>query len=413
LDDPRSRWAEVVEGREVVFERAVREAAQVMADDLEREPERVRVASVKVQVGDMVTAGQALVETLRPRASVLTVAPSAGKVVAVTVVAGQFIAPGKSMVEIEAPETTNAEGKTVAGVVSKVGAPRRGEGVETPLPLGVLVLGEDVERLATSALEAELVARHWVLESRGSLSAAMSQSDLRSMLDQLWSRVDPSDIFERHGVDRLAFGRVVSVAYPGPDRCEVELEMRALDASGALLFTTRGAGKHGPEPGFADWVGEHPWRAAGCVLLAIWILLALFTRGHAVPYLERHRQETKDRAAFEEGRKASGVAQEVLVDMRRLQDDAANRGRVLIATQLGDQVDRLDQVRRRLETTSRDQDRMLAASGLRPAELVVAVGGAVRRFPNGGTEDEEQLAVDEIARTIDVLRRAVHEKTNI
>lgn len=413
LDEPKSRWAEVVEGREAAFEGAAREACQRIAEELEREQQRVPVAKVLVKAGDTVAAGQPLVETLRPRASVRTVAPAAGKVVSVAVEAGQFVAPGAPLVELEVAAAAGPDGKPGAPVATRVAAPRNGEGVETPLVLAVLVLGEDVDRRATSALEAELAARHWKLESRASLSDAMSQSDLRSMLEQLWDRVNPSDIFARHGVDRLAYGRVASVAYTGPARCEVELEVRALDSTGQLLFATRGSGKHGPEPGLADWIGAHPWRAAGLVLLAAWILLALFTRGKAIPYVERAREEALDRAAFEAGRKVSGAAQEVIVDLRRLQGDASARSRPVIARQLAEQTDRLDQIRRKLETTNRDQDRQLAASGLRPEELVAAVGDAVRRFPAGRDEVAEQVAVDDIARAIETLRRAVHDKTNI
>ena len=413
LDEPKSRWADVVEGREAAFEGALREACRRIAEDLEQEPQRVPVSKVLVKDGDMVAAGQPLVETLRPRAAVRTVAPSAGKVIAIAVAPGQFVAPGATMVDLEAAGVPGPDGKLGPAVVTKVVAPKYSEGVETPLPLAVLTLGEDVDRRATAALEAELVARHWVLESRASLSAVMSQSDLRSMLEQLWDRVSPSDLFARHGVDRLAYGRIVSVAYTGPQRCEVELDVRALDATGALLFTTRATGKFGPEPGLADWIGAHPWRAAGIALFVAWLLLALFTRGKVVPYVDRAKQESMDRAAFEASRKVSGAAQEVITDLRRLQGDAANRGRPIIARQLGEQVDRLDQIRRRLETTSRDQDRLIAASGLHAEELVRSVGEAVRRFPAGGDEVSEQAAVDDIARSIEALRRAVHQNTNI
>ena len=291
--------------------------------------------------------------------------------------------------------------------------PTSADAVEAPLPLTVLTLGEDIQRRGTAALEAALTAHHWKLESRSSLSDAMSQVDLRSMLEQLWDRVSPSDIFARHDVERIAFGRIAKVEYPSDQRCEVEVEVRGLDVAGQLLFTARGMGSHGPEPGLGDWIAAHPWRVLGLVLLALFLILLLFTGGRAVPYVARMQEEAKDAVAVGATRRVSQGVQDLLVDLRRLQDDAAKRGMPGVARALAEQVDRIDQVRQRMESASRAQHRAAASTGMWPDTLLAELTACVRRFPAGGDEATSMTAIRDLSRAVDALRDTVHTKTNV
>ena len=410
LDKPTSRWEEVVEGRDAAFEAALRAACDQLATDLSREPARVVVLKVHTQVGANVERGQLLAEVVTPRAMWRVDATTAGKIKLWSTAVGQSLAPGAVIGEIE--YTSKEEDKPILATLP-LRVPVSAEAVEAPLALTVLTLGEDIERKGTAALEAALTARHWKLESRASLSDAMSQVDVRSMVEQLWDRVSPSDIFARHGVERLAFGRISRVEYLSEQRCEVEVEVRGLDVAGQLLFTARAIGKHGPEPGFGDWVAAHPWRVLGLALLVLWILLLLFTRGRAVPYVARMQEEAKDAQAVEATRRVSRTLQDLLVDLRRLQDDASKRGLSQVARALAEQVDRIDQVRQRMEAASRVQHRAAASSGMWPESLATELVACVRRFPVGGDEAACMHSILELSRAADALRDTVHSKTNV
>ena len=410
LDKPTSRWEEVVEGREAAFEAAVRSACEQVATELSREPTRVAVKKVHVATGGTVERGQLLAEVTTPRALWRVDAPAAGKIKLWSAAAGQVVAPGATVGELE--YTSNETGTpTVVTVPLRV--PTSADAVEAPLPLTVLTLGEDIQRRGTAALEAALTTRHWKLESRSSLSDAMSQVDLRSMLEQLWDRVSPSDIFARHDVERIAFGRIAKVEYPSDQRCEVEVEVRGLDVAGQLLFTARGMGSHGPEPGLGDWIAAHPWRVLGLVLLALFLILLLFTGGRAVPYVARMQEEAKDAVAVGATRRVSQGVQDLLVDLRRLQDDAAKRGMPGVARALAEQVDRIDQVRQRMESASRAQHRAAASTGMWPDTLLAELTACVRRFPAGGDEATSMTAIQDLSRAVDALRDTVHTKTNV
>jgi pyruvate/2-oxoglutarate dehydrogenase complex dihydrolipoamide acyltransferase (E2) component len=401
LDQPTSRWAETIEGREALFDAAVREACESVANELSREPQRLTVSKMLVKSGDTVASGQPLFEVLTPRASLRIAAPKAGQVEAVVVDAGQLVAPGAPVVRLKAGD----EAVVVNG-------PKQGEGSETLLPIAVLTLGEDVDRRCTNALEAALAGRHWKLESRASLSAAMSQSDVRSMLEQLWDRVSPSDIFTRHGVERLAYGRVANVEFPSVSRCLVDLEVRGLDSNGQLLFTARARGSHGPEPTLADWMGAHPWRTAGIVLFVAWLLLALFTRGRTIPYVARMQEEARDAEEVGAGRRAASNIQDISARLRRHQDAATTAGKPAIARRLAEQIDALDQTRHNITSASRVQHRAVAASGMWPEDLIARVNDAVSRYPGCSDDTAAITAIDAITPTIDALRSAIRTRTN-
>jgi pyruvate/2-oxoglutarate dehydrogenase complex dihydrolipoamide acyltransferase (E2) component len=410
LDKPTSRWEEVVEGREAAFEAAVRSACEQVATELSREPTRVAVQKVHVATGGTVERGQLLAEVTTPRALWRVDAPAAGKIKLWSAAAGQVVAPRATVGELEYT-STEAGKPTVVTVPLRV--PTSADAVEAPLPLTVLTLGEDIQRRGTAALEAALTTRHWKLESRSSLSDAMSQVDLRSMLEQLWDRVSPSDIFARHDVERIAFGRIAKVEYPSDQRCEVEVEVRGLDVAGQLLFTGRATGVHGPEPGLADWVAAHPWRVLGLVLLTLFLVLLFFTGGRAVPYVERAREEAKDEQAVAAGRQVTQRLQDVLTDLRRHQTSASTRSLPAVANALAVQVDRIDQIRQRIESASRAQHRAAAATGMWPEFMVTDLASTVRAFPATGNEAAGLGAAQSIARAVDALRDTVHTKTNV
>jgi pyruvate/2-oxoglutarate dehydrogenase complex dihydrolipoamide acyltransferase (E2) component len=411
LDEPKSRWADVVEGREALYGQAAAAAAEKAAAAASKEPYKLALGGWFFEKGDAVLTRQALCELIGVRYTVLVVAPCDGVLETVYGPTGLTITDGTVVAQIR--PTVKPGSIERAPKLVDVGAVRPPKEFESPIPIAVLPLAEDVERRASSAVEAAFLRNEWRVQARAAFLEAMAEQDLRALVEGLWSRISPKDLYTKQGVDRLVYGRVDSVVFPTQDRCEVRISIRGMRKDGELLFSVEGEGSAGPEPSIQGWVREHPWRAAGIALFVAWLLLALFTRGKVVPYVDRAKQESMDRAAFEASRKVSGAAQEVITDLRRLQGDAANRGRPIIARQLGEQVDRLDQIRRRLETTSRDQDRLIAASGLHAEELVRSVGEAVRRFPAGGDEVSEQAAVDDIARSIEALRRAVHQNTNI
>lgn len=401
VDEPTSRFESVVDGRITTFDAAASDAARKVAANLAAGTPDLLVSKVLVSPGARVTSGQPLVELVSPRASYELRASVAGEVASVTTAVGQVAKAGAALLSIR-----NSEGVETTEAVD--GDPLPGE---RPTPISVLPIAEDLERRATTAIEAALLEKGWNVESRASLSDSMSQADLRSMVERLWDKVSPTDLFDRHGVDRLAFGRILHVEFPGPERCNVDLEIRAIDREGKLLFSARAQGAAGPEPTLVDYAAAHPLRICGALLFLVWLGLLLYFRSRAVPHLDRAKQEALDTVAVEAGRAFSKSVQELLVDLRRIQDEHQRLGQSLLVRSIANEVDRLDQIRQAVESLSRKRHREASASGFWPQAELAALQTAVRGYPVSGAEHTSQTAIDALRRSVDSLRDAVRSRT--
>jgi len=401
LDERTSRFESLIDGRTTIFDAAATDAARKIADNLATTATGLQVHKVLVAVGSRVAVGQPLAELRSPRASFEARATSAGEVVAIAASVGQIATVGTDLVSIR-----NAEGAEIRETLSADALPG-----ERPLAISVLPIAEDVDRRATTALESSLLAKGWNIESRASLNESMSAADLRSMVERLWDRISPSDLFERHGVDRLAFGRIVHVEFESPARCRVDLDVRAVDRDGRLLFSARTEGTAGPEPSLLDYALAHPLRMVGVVLFFLWLGLLLYLRGRAVPYLDRAKQETLDKVAVEVGRGFSKSAQELLADLRRIQDAHQRAGQTQLARSIAEQVDRLDQIRQGIESLSRTRHREAQASGFWPQPELAALQSVVRSYSVEGGEEACRTGVAALHRSVDSLRDAVRGRT--
>lgn len=412
LDQKQSKFEAVVEGRESLFDEAMRDACSKLAAEASKEPQKLTVSRQLVKEGDTVRERQPLVELVAPRYSIIAAAPVNGKIKRLPNPEGMAVPDGAVLAEIEVSGEKDAEGKELPTQIRNMGVVRPGTELESPIPISILELGEDIDRRATAILEAALVAHQWKVEARASMNEELSKQDLRAMLEQVLDRMNFAEVFNRHGVDRLVFGRINSVEYPSVQRCEVDLWIRALHRNGTILFDHRASGAAGPIPGVSDWIMGHPWRFLGLVLLGLWLAVAVFTRGRAIPYVARAQDEAKDAQASTEARRISHAAQEIIVDLRRLQDDAARRGWTNIARHLHEQGDRLDQIRQRLEQASRAQQRRADEGDLWSKDLTAEIRRCVQRYSAAADAEAADTSVREIASAIESFRTIVHSKTD-
>jgi len=409
-DEPKSRWAEVVEGREALYAEAVTAAAAQVAATASVEPEKLVIGRWFAKEGDSVRHREQLCELIGTRYTLVIAAPCDGRLENVYGPLGLGVTNGTVLARVRPPATVDKPDVTPDLVDAKVVRPDTE--FESPIPTAFVPLAEDIERRATAALEEAFLRNKWRVQARAAFLDAMATQDLRALVEDLWMKVGPSDLFKKQGVDRLVYGRVEAVHFPSDQRCEVALSIRGLRDDGELLFFAQATGVAGPEPHLGDWVGAHPWRAAGLALLAAWVALALFTRGKAVPYVERAREEQFAKESAEEGRRVSARAQQIIGDLRRLREQAAEGGRPVIARQLSTVVDQLDLARQDLAKASTQQQRRLADSDHAPDELLSRIAKRVADYPSRGDEVAMQVAVDEIDAAVDEFRRVIHAKSN-
>jgi hypothetical protein len=252
--------------------------------------------------------------------------------------------------------------------------------------VAVLPLEDDVGRRATEGVEAAIVADGLKVLGRDALDAALAGTDLRATLERLWKRVSPSDAFTKTGADLLVFGSVESAALHGGTQLDVTIRIRGVDRANRLAFDLSGRGIGGPAPGFIDYVVTNPWRALFVVALLSVIVLAILTKGRAIPYVGRVQEEEADRRSYLDSKTASGQVQSVLEDLRGHQDALLRSGDRAGAQRLAATVDHLDQARQEMEKTSRMENRAVDAAGGIPGaaiEHVVRAAASVVRQQEG------------------------------
>ncbi len=401
LDERESRWEELVGDRKAQFDGAVTDAAQRLVKALESEVEALRVSALSTKVGASVTRDQIVMEVRSKRASFEVRSPSAGAVSSLVVSEGESVAQGAVLFEVKDPE----------GTIVKAMAPTAITAGGRALPISVLPLSEDVDRRATAALEAQLVSIGWNVQAGASLGEAMSQTDLRAMMERLWDRISPSDLFDRNGVDRLVFGRILSVEFETPQCCSVDLEVRAIDRSGEMLFAQRQRGTYGPEPTLLDYAAAHPLRILGVMLAILWIVLVLFFRQRVIPYADRSQQEALDQRATESGRAFSKSMQELLADLRRAQDAHVRQKRPFLARALAEEIDRGDQIRQGIESLSRVRQREALLHGFWPQTELATLTQCVRGYSVEADDEACQKSLAQLHAAIDTLRDAVRTRT--
>ena len=411
MDEPKSRWAEVVEGREALYAEAATAAAAQVAAAASVEPDKLVIGRWFAKEGDSVRQREQLCELIGTRYTLVIAAPCDGRLENVYGPPGLGVTNGTVLARVRPPATVDKPDVKPDLVEAKVARPDTE--FESPIPMAVVPLAEDIDRRASAALEEAFLRNKWRVQARAAFLDAMATQDLRALVEDLWLKVGPTDLYQKQGVDRLVYGRVEAVRFPSDQRCEVALSIRGTRDDGELLFSAQATGVAGPEPHLGNWVGSHPWRAAGLALLAAWVALALFTRGKVVPYDERAREEAKDEQAVAAGRQVTQRLQDVLTDLRRHQTSASTRSLPAVANALAVQVDRIDQIRQRIESASRAQHRAAAATGMWPEFMLTDLASLVRYFPVTGNEDACLGAVQSIARAVDALRDTVHTKTNV
>ncbi len=410
MDEPKSRWSEIVEGREVLYGQAVALAAEKAVAIASAEPQKLTLGKWFVNEGEEVKERQQLCELVGIRYTLVVAAPCDGIVETAYGPLGLAITDGTVVARIRPSSSAGLNGGQPEMVAVK--AVRPAQEFESPIPIAILPMADDVQRRATAALEAAFLKQEWRVQARAAFLDAMEEQDLRALVEKLWRRVSPLDLYTKQGVDRLVYGRVESVAFPTEERCDVRISIRGTRKDGELLFAVDAEGSAGPEPSFQGWMQEHPWRVAGFMLLAAWLALALFTRGKVVPYVERAREEQFAKESTEEGRRVSARAQQVIGDLRRLREQAVVGGRPVIARQLSTVVDQLDQASQALVKASTQQQRRLADSDHASDELLSRIAKRVADYPSRGDEVAMQVAVDEIDAAVNEFRRVIHAKSN-